>query len=89
LRRLQIRAASGRVLIDAIAPSADVRDQAEQVARDLLPESLLLMRIRVEGDENPSDRSPPRGPRLNDLPNSDVCVGLLVYRRMQQLVNGN
>jgi hypothetical protein len=90
LRRLQIRAASGRVQIDAIAPTAAVREQAEQVARDLLPESLLSMRIRVDGDENPSDRTPPRRPREAGAPyNPDVCIGLLVYRRMQQLVNGN
>jgi hypothetical protein len=91
LRRLQIRTNGAGVTIEATAPSPAIRDRAEQAAREVVPDNLLSLRIRVEGDGG-GGRAPTAGAadrRARPACAGDLCVGLLVYRRMRELVEGN
>jgi hypothetical protein len=99
LRGLQIRAVGGRVSIQASAPSDRVRNQAEEAAREVVPDGILAMRIKVVGT---IDRVAPDSPEASEhehpraeLPKSDrriapsLFAGQVVYRRLRRLVSGN
>jgi hypothetical protein len=88
LRRLQIRAVGGRVSIQAIAPCDRVRNQAEEAAREVVPDDLLAMRIKVDGhgeivvsDADGRSTTPASTPGL--------FVGQVLHRRLRRLVGGN
>lgn len=87
LRGLQIRAVGGRISIQASAPSDRVRNQAEAAAREVVPEGLLAMRIRVVGANNPATEAASDEPAVErTLP--PLCSGHMVYRRLSRLVHG-
>jgi hypothetical protein len=89
LRGLQIRAVGGRVSIQASAPCDKVRSQAEAAAREVVPDGLLAMKIKVD---DPKDR-PPDAVETSEsgghTPTSSLLTGEVLYRRMHRLVNGN
>jgi hypothetical protein len=97
LRGLQIRAVGGRVSIQASAPCDRVRNQAEEAAREVVPDGILAMRIRVDGSSDrkhttsaPSPEEQRNEQQLNTrrvLPS--LSAGHIVYRRLRRLVNGN
>lgn len=101
LRGLQIRAVGGRVSIQASAPCDRVRSQAEAAAREIVPDALLAMRIKVDRGHEQHDRSastertnperpvaaPPAVEYGRQAPS--LFAGQVIYRRMHRLVNGN
>jgi hypothetical protein len=89
LRGLQIRAVGGRVSIQASAPCERTRSQAEAAAREVVPDGLLAMRIKVDGaphrgDAAHADSAPGDKPAAPAL-----FSGHVVYRRLRRIVNGN
>ncbi|RIK77106.1 MAG: hypothetical protein DCC68_18015 [Planctomycetota bacterium] len=94
LRGLQIRAVGGRVSIQASAPCDRVRSQAEAAAREIVPDALLAMRIKVEGTEQHGRSTAPdqlerQSPKVEDRRGApSLFAGQVLYRRMHRLVNG-
>jgi hypothetical protein len=101
LRGLQIRAVNGRVSIQAKAPCDRVRTQAEVAAREIVPDRLLAMRIKV--DDSPGSVANRTGERFEanaeaesespDTPQTGVRSRLMaseaMHRGMKRLINGN
>jgi hypothetical protein len=100
LRGLQIRAVNGRVSIQAKAPSDRVRTQAEAAAREIVPDRLLAMRIKVddspasttnrtierfEANENEESESPD----VPKISHSRLLASEAIHRGMRRLINGN
>jgi hypothetical protein len=100
LRGLQIRAVGGRVSIQAKAPCDRVRTQAEAAAREIVPDRLLAMRIKVDESPNSAtrhaerfevnaegDSESPEAPPIGVR--SPLLASEAIHRGMQRLIGGN
>lgn len=98
LRRLQIRMSAGRITIAGRVPTEAVRRQAEEAAREVVPDGFLSLLLRVDsnsfngdsidGEGLESSVTPPALAKA-DQKRSNVFLGTLMYRRLYGLVSGN